>query len=133
MDDSVNKQMMFIRAFFNTDEIIRRLEFCHSLYSSLDDELKKKVLKHDKSFSNFDKYIENILQNEETMRTFKLKTALSQGSEAIMYFGKDYGGKDPYDYKTKIEETICSTNVLLLRFVNVILKELKLSTSFSLE
>lgn len=131
-DPSESKILPFIRAFYNTDNVVRRLEYCHAISTSLDDKTMKIVEKKVKDVKGIKKDIEDLLENTSLMRQFRFRYSMTESSEAVLYFGRDFEGDDTYTFLAGIEKDISRINVFLLKFVNFVLKELKFEEDISL-
>lgn len=131
-EENANKIMQFIRAFYNTHNLIKRLEYCHAISTALDSSIMKTVEKQMKDVKGIKKDIEDLLKNDTLMRKLNFRYSMSDSSEAVLYFGKDFGIDDTYKWLPDIEKNISEINVFLLQFVNLVLKEVKFEEEISL-
>jgi hypothetical protein len=134
MEEQENEQkvLQFIRAFYSTENVIKRLEYCHAIATATDSDTMKRVSKQMKGVKNIRKDIEDILKNSQLMRQFHLRYSMTDSSEAVLYFGKDFGEDDAYRWLPEVEKQISQTNIFLLKFVNIVLKEVKFGDKISL-
>ena len=131
-EESESKCLQFIRAFYNTENVIKRLEYCHAISTTIDTNTMKLIEKQMKDVKGIKKDIEGILQNIELMRKINFRYSLTDSSEAVLYFGQDFGNDDIYKWLPEIEKNISQFNVFLLQFVNLVLKELKFGEDINL-
>ena len=132
MEEQDTKIIMFVRAFYNDSNLIKRLEFCYAIGTTLDNTILKKITSN---FQHKDilKYIESILNNEQLIRNINHRYSLSDSSENNLYFGKDFGYSDTYHFLPKIEKQMSEINLILLKFINNVLKELKFEEDINLQ
>ena len=132
MEESESKKFPFIREFYNDSHLIKRLEFCHAIVTTLEPKALKSIMKLMKEPKDMKAYIEVLMKNPTFMREIQHRYSLSNSAENVLYFGKDFGLQDTYKFLSKTEEKISEINLVLLNFVNIVLKELKLEENVNL-